>query len=339
VERINKNMGMKELISLQSRIKEMLDEEMELFLEPAPESLREILNYYYSQGGKRLRPALLLAVARAFNSDENLVPHALTIELIHTFSLYHDDVIDGAKERRGAPTVHEKWNKATAIVGGDIFHAVIHGHLLSAIQNNRIKKPDSTIKFLTDLIQIVEVKVGNAVIEEMRLSESPQFPSLEASIAITAGKTAPLFAFCASAGAFLADQENVIVESMYEMGWKVGYAFQLLDDLTDYFKSDKDIGGDLREDKKTPLFVLAHQRKPSAVDHYRKKGDSLNSSDIIEFRNEFRDELLEILNWANKEISDARQYLHHIPDNTGKELILTLFNLLETKSSEFNGLI
>ncbi len=336
------NAGVKEFNLLQetiSKITEMLDEEMNIFLEPVPLFLREILSYYYSQGGKRLRPALLLAVANAFGSKENLAPFALTIELIHTMSLYHDDVIDDAKERRGVPTVHERWNAATAIVGGDIFHAVIHLHILRAIQTNRVTNKDIAMRFLVDLIQIAELKVGAAVIEEMRMAESSKIPSLEASIEVTAGKTAPLFAFCATAGAYLAEQDPEIVEDMNEMGKKIGYAFQLLDDLLDYFESDKDIGGDLREDKKTPLLVLAHHKDPKKVESYRRQKEKLTREDIIRFRSEFTEEIKQILDWALKEIKESRQLLVKIPENEGKILINALFTLLENKTTEFSNQI
>jgi geranylgeranyl pyrophosphate synthase len=325
------------LISMQTQINEMIDDEMAIFLEPIPESIKELLSYYYSQGGKRLRPALLLATAQAFDSDENLAPYALIIELIHTMSLYHDDVIDGAKERRGAPTVHIKWDKPTAIVGGDIFHALIHNHLLTAIQQKRIKKTEVAIKFLVDLIQTVEVKIGTAVLQEMAFSQSQSIPELSDVVEVTAGKTAPLFAFCAAAGAYLSEKDSLIVEDMYEMGWKIGYAFQLLDDVADFFKSDKDSGGDLREDKKTPLLVLANSKNSERVRWYQSNRMNLTSKDISQFIFEFREEFHEVLNWVKKEIHASKAYLTHIPENRHKELILGLYILLESKVSEVSN--
>lgn len=326
---------MNQLISLQTHTQKLLDKEMELFLKPLSNGIRDILSYYYTLGGKKLRPTLFLAVAQAFNAQENLAPHALALELIHTMSLYHDDVIDGAKERRGAPTVHEKWDNATAIVGGDIFHSLIHGHLLEAVNKNRVKNQTLTLKFLRDLIYHVELPIGITVIDEMNLSNSSEIPTIDQAIEIVVGKTAPLFAFSAAAGASIAGQTEKIAEDMFEMGRQLGYAFQLLDDIGDFFVSDKDIGSDLREDKKTPLFVLANQSNPGLLDHYRKKRKNLTEDDIISFRREFKDQFLEILQWVDKALNLAREYIVEIPNNQGKDFIKAIFSLLELKLQEF----
>lgn len=325
------------LVSFQTEIKVLLDQEMEKFLKPLSPEISEILNYYYTLGGKKMRPALFLAISNAFDSDENLAPHALALELIHTMSLYHDDVIDHAKERRGAPTVHEKWNQATAIVGGDILHAIIHGHILKAIQNKRIIHPDLALRFLQDLIYNVELPIGSAVIDEMRLSESKKIPDLSDSLKTTVGKTAPLFAFSASAGAYIAGQSAKIAEDMFEMGTNMGQAFQLLDDIGDFFENNKDIGGDLREDKKTPILILAHMTNPELVDNYRNKGDKLSSQDIIQFRSIFKNEFFTVLEWINSHLKTAKNHLNLIPDNSSKDYIIALFKLLELKILEFTN--
>ncbi|OLS20129.1 MAG: (2E,6E)-farnesyl diphosphate synthase [Candidatus Heimdallarchaeota archaeon LC_2] len=325
---------LQKLVSFQSQINELLDHEMKKFLAPLNESIREILKYYYDLGGKKMRPALFLAVAQAFESQENLAPHALALELIHTMSLYHDDVIDHAKERRGAPTVHEKWNTATAIVGGDILHTLIHGHILRSIENKHIKYPDLALKFMQDLIYNVEIPIGSAVIDEMRLSESNEIPTLSEAMKATVGKTAPLFAFSASAGAYISGQSKQISEDMFDMGMHLGQAFQLLDDLNDYFKSDKDIGGDLREDKKTPFLILAYEKNPQLVQSYRERRDNLSDQDIKEFRESFKDEMKTVLDWSEKHINSAKQFMAQIPNNTTKEYILALFKLMKLKVKE-----
>ncbi|MCE7737727.1 MAG: polyprenyl synthetase family protein [Candidatus Heimdallarchaeota archaeon] len=327
---------LKQLVSFQSEINVLLDQEMERFLEPLTPEIGEILNYYYTLGGKKMRPALFLAIAKAFDSDENLAPHALALELIHTMSLYHDDVIDNAKERRGAPTVHEKWNQATAIVGGDILHAIIHGHILKAIENKSILYADRAMRFLQDLIYLVELPIGSAVIDEMRFSESKVIPELADSLKTTVGKTAPLFAFSASAGAYLSGQTSKIAEDMFEMGTNMGQAFQLLDDIGDYFENNKDIGGDLREDKKTPILILAYKKNPQLVDKYREKGESLTSLDIIQFRSIFKEEMLTVLGWANSHLEAAMSHLNLIPNNTNKQYVLALFTLLQLQIKKFN---
>jgi geranylgeranyl pyrophosphate synthase len=326
---------LKQLVSFQDGITVLLDNEMEKFLDPLNPSIREILSYYYKLGGKKMRPALFLATAQAFDSDENLAPHALALELIHTMSLYHDDVIDHARERRGAPTAHEKWNQATAIVGGDILHALIHGYILKSINNKSITYPSLALKFLEDLIYNVELPIGSAVIDEMWFAESPTVPDLTDAFKTTVGKTAPLFAFSASAGAYLAGQSDEISQKMYDMGMHMGQAFQLLDDMGDFFESDKDIGGDLREDKKTPILILAYQTNPKFVDEFRQKGHRLTKEDIVLFRQTFKNELMKVLEWAETHLESAKNHLQLIPENSNKNFILALFTLLKLKIKEF----
>ncbi len=325
---------LQKLVSFQSQINELLDNEMKNFLAPLNDPIKEILKYYYDLGGKKMRPALFLAIAQAFESDENLAPHALALELIHTMSLYHDDVIDHSKERRGAPTVHEKWNTATAIVGGDILHALIHGHILRSIENKNITYPDLALKFMQDLIYNVEVPIGSAVIDEMRMSESGEMPSLSDAMKATVGKTAPLFAFSASAGSYIAGQTKQISDDMFNMGMHMGQAFQLLDDLNDYFESDKDVGGDLREDKKTPLLILAYEKNPQLIDDYRKRNQELSKKDIEDFKVIFKDEMITVLNWSTEHIHSAKEYLTQIPENSAKEYVLALYNLMKLKIKE-----
>jgi geranylgeranyl pyrophosphate synthase len=330
---------LRQLVSFQSEINVLLNEEMEKFLNPLNPSIREILNYYYKLGGKKMRPALFLATAKAFETNENLAPHALALELIHTMSLYHDDVIDHARERRGAPTAHEKWNQATAIVGGDILHALIHGYILKSINSKTILYPDLALKFLQDLIYEVELPIGSAVIDEMWFAEAPTVPELTDAFKTSVGKTAPLFAFSASAGAYIAGQPVEIAEKMFDMGQHMGQAFQLLDDMGDFFESDKDIGGDLREDKKTPLLILAYQTNPKLVDEFRQKGYRLTKDDIVLFRQTFKDEMMKVLEWADSHLDSAKNHLELIPENSSKNIIIALFTLLEIKIKEFDAKI
>ncbi|MFV2015796.1 MAG: polyprenyl synthetase family protein, partial [Candidatus Heimdallarchaeota archaeon] len=210
-----------------------------------------------------------------------------------------------------------------------------YNNVLKAIEKKRIIHSDLALRFLQDMIYNVELLIGSAVINEMRYSETKKIPNLTDSLKTTVGKTAPLFAFSASAGAYIAGQSAEIVEDMFKMGTNIGQAFQLLDDTSDFFENNKDIGGDLREDKKTPILILAHEKNPQLVDNYRSKGEKLTKQDIIKFRTTFTDEILTVLSWANSHLEAAAGNLRLIPDNINKGYIVALFTLLELKIKEF----
>jgi len=326
------------LTNLQSKISEMLDDELDYFLDMTKEELKEIISYYYKLGGKRLRPTLFVALANAFECREDINPYSLVIELIHTMSLYHDDVIDDAYERRGAPTVHIKWDVPTAIVGGDVLHSLVHGHLLNALKQERLKNKDFVIRFLSDLTHFVELEIGNAVLLEMKYAKTNTIPTLDESMKMTASKTAPLFAFSASAAAYLSEKTINTVDAMYQMGWNLGFAFQLLDDIGDYFESDKDIGGDLREDKKTPILVMINEKYPAELRHYREI-DTLTTADIEKFKIQFKDIFLEIISIIKRKLQKASEGLEFIPSNEGKDQVQAIFKLMELKNNKFLELL
>ena len=133
---------------LQEKYEPILEAEIKKMFEPIEEPMKSILLYYHRLGGKRIRPALcMISSEMVGGTAEQAAPVAAICELIHTFSLFHDDVIDNADTRRGAETVHKKWDVATAIVAGDILHAVIHGHIAQSAAEGRIPN-DQALKIL-----------------------------------------------------------------------------------------------------------------------------------------------------------------------------------------------
>lgn len=316
------------LTQMQSKIGSLLEAEMKHFSNSIPDYVDEIVTYLYNQGGKRLRPTFFILLAEFLGAKNSLGPFALAIELIHTMSLYHDDVIDDATSRRGAPTAHIKWDEATAIVGGDILHSLIHRHIIDQAVSGRVDQ-DTTIRFLKELLDI-EVEIGSTVLLEMKESISDTIPSLDDAIQITAGKTAPLFAFSAKAAAIVAGHEQ-IANNLYEFGYKYGLAFQLLDDLLDYFSTDKDMGGDLREAKKTPLIVLIAERFPNKIKNVLGKTD-LSEKEIVEFRNTFSSEFTEIISWIEDYLHQAKEHIDAI--GIPSDQLAILFSIIRTKIIE-----
>lgn len=309
---------------------------MKIFLSNVENNhIKDILSYYFDLGGKRMRPTLFYAVSKCFGSQENLSPFSLVLELIHTMSLYHDDVIDHAEERRGAPTVHMKWDIATAIVGGDIFHGLIHKYLIDAIREKKIKDADLALKFLSDLITDVELTIGTAVLKEMQMAKEKEIPDLDTAIKVASEKTAPLFAFSAAAAASLAHVNEEISSKMYRMGLEFGYAFQLLDDLGDFFPSDKGFGNDLKEDRKTPLLVLCNNANPEKLLQYRMLNTNLSEEDISMFKVDFKAQFIEITSWISESIASTKEYMKILPNNEFKENVQAILQMLELKNNHF----
>jgi octaprenyl-diphosphate synthase len=223
------------------------------YLDPEIRLVEDVGRHILSAGGKRLRPLLMMEVCRMLGGDvERVVPLAVGIEYIHMASLLHDDVVDGAHTRRGRPSANALFGNQAVVLGGDYFYA--KALWLYANYGN---------------LQAVEI-VSRAV---MHMSQSQLLELLalgkliseEEYFRIIDGKTGALFGASMGVGALMA--ESPLAEEFYQMGLKVGRAFQLIDDALDYSSSEerlgKPVGNDLREGKCTyPLLsVLDHLDK------------------------------------------------------------------------------
>ena len=207
-------------------------------------------------GGKRLRPAVLLLSADAVKkgrSDE-LLPAALALELIHTFTLIHDDIMDSDRERRGVPTVHTLWGEPTAILAGDVLYAHAFEYLCHALADDR-----SRVKAVTILARAcAEICEG----QQMDMSfEGRDDVTTGEYLEMVQKKTGALYAASAGIGALLAGGTMVQTDALFQYGLRSGIAFQIQDDLIDIIsdaeKSGKDRGSDLRRGKQTLITIKA----------------------------------------------------------------------------------
>ena len=201
-------------------------------------------NYVKEGGGKRIRPAVLLMAARmAGYSGDRAVLYASVIEFIHTATLVHDDIIDESELRRGREAVHTRWGNHVTVLFGDFLY--LKSMSLALTSDNL-----EIIRLLCDVtLRIVEGEIyqltKNGVVD---LSE-------EEHLDIVRRKTAYLFAGCAKIGGMLGPTTREQQNALWEYGFNVGMAFQLVDDLLDFTGEEgalgKPIGGDLREGKMT----------------------------------------------------------------------------------------
>ena len=216
---------------------------------PVP-AVTSIGEYLQVSGGKRLRPALLLLSTRAFGEvGPAAVNLGAVVEMIHTATLVHDDVIDGADLRRGRPSTNSRWGNHTSVLAGDWLY----------MQAFSLAVKGRNFHVLDILIELTQMMVEGellqwAMIGRLDLTEAEHLDLVER-------KTACLFGACTRLGAVLARQAPEIEEAMGRYGRNLGMAFQLVDDLLDFTASEdvlgKPVGSDVREGKITlPLIHL-----------------------------------------------------------------------------------
>jgi geranylgeranyl diphosphate synthase type II len=227
-----------------------------LVRETKPRTLYGPIKYVLRGGGKRIRPILtLLACEAAGGRTEDAIHAGAGIEILHNFTLVHDDIMDNAASRRGRATVHTQWDANVAILVGDELLALAYRALLQT-RSNRIHE---ITKVFTE--GVVEVCEGQAYDKEF---EQQRDVTVQDYLRMIRKKTAKLVAVSTELGALVADANNTALRALRSYGDRVGRAFQVQDDLLDIIADEKEfgktIGGDLEEGKKTYLYLEALRR-------------------------------------------------------------------------------
>jgi geranylgeranyl diphosphate synthase type II len=220
-----------------------------------PRELYEPISYTLEEGGKRLRPVLVLLACDLFggNIEKALFP-AMGLEIFHNFTLLHDDIMDQAAIRRGKESVHKKWNANTAILSGDTMFVLAYEYVA--------KTDPALLPQVLDLFNDTAKKVCEGQQYDMNY-ETRNNVSIEEYLMMIRLKTGVLIACSLKLGAILAHAEPAEAEKIYEFGIHLGLAFQLQDDFLDAFgeasKFGKAIGGDIVTNKKTFLYLKAFE--------------------------------------------------------------------------------
>ncbi len=216
-----------------------------------PASLYEPGEYFLSWGGKRIRPVMCLMGNELFEDiQEDAYKVATAIELFHNFTLIHDDIMDEAPLRRGMETVHMKYGPNTALLAGDVMMIQAYEYL------NKIN-----IQYLHPILQLFN-RTAKEVCEGQQLDidfEKMSDVSMEAYIEMISLKTSVLLASSLEMGAIIGGAGEGNCRHLYEFGKNLGIAFQIQDDYLDAFgdpeKFGKETGGDIRQNKKTFLWL------------------------------------------------------------------------------------
>jgi len=219
----------------------------------AVEAITTINQYLQAGGGKRLRPVLLLLASRLFGPATDCARRlAAVVEMVHTATLVHDDVIDIAKTRRGRPSTNVVWGNHTSVLAGDWLY----------MQAFQVALRERNFHILDILISLTQMMVEGELVQLERLhrvdiSEADYMELVDR-------KTASLFSACARLGAVAGSAGEVAESRLSDFAWNLGMAFQLVDDILDFTSTEKILGkpagNDLREGKVTLPMIYALER-------------------------------------------------------------------------------
>ena len=244
----------------------------------SPKYLYNPIKYSLESKGKRYRPIIVHLAGRSFKSDpDELMKISLGIELLHNFTLIHDDIMDSDDIRRNVPTLHKKFDVPSAILAGDGIFTISQLILISLEHNST--------KLLQKYNEVVlEICEGQALDKEF---EDQAEIELDAYIDMVKKKTGALLGACLCLPALIHDESSEKVEKLYNVGKCLGVAFQLQDDILEIFGDEKVIGKSLGSDiianKKTAIALIANKINSDEWNNLISEFDGNNLEKIRNF--------------------------------------------------------
>jgi geranylgeranyl diphosphate synthase type I len=316
-----------------------IDQEITAALEEVdPETLRQASEHLVKAGGKKLRPSLVVLSAEAVGGQvKSALKTGAAVELIHTFSLIHDDIMDQDEKRRGKPSVHVLWGEPTAILAGDTLFSKAFETVMRSEEDG---VPAPTI--LPALNAVVDscVKICEGQALDMGFAERNDVTE-EEYLNMIFKKTAALIAAATKAGAIVGGGTHEQIEALSEYGRLIGMAFQIQDDYLDVASSEEDlgkpVGSDIVEGKMTLLVVNALARA-SEEDHNRlltilkEEGDE-HVSEAMEIMEKYGS--IEYA-WqvAQEDVNQAKQLLRDVLDDSpAREALLLIADFVLQRSN------
>lgn len=286
-----------------------------------PEELYKASRYLVDAGGKRLRPAVLILAAEAVGSNlKSVLPAAVAVELVHNFTLIHDDIMDRDDVRRGRPAVHKIWGEAGAILAGDTLYSKAF-EILSKVENEPVR-----ILKCMDVLSKTCTEICEGQWLDMDF-EKREKVSKSGYIEMVEKKTSVLYAAAAKIGALLGGASDEVAEALSEYGRLIGIGFQMYDDVLDMVSPEEVLGkvrgSDLMEGKHTLIVIDAFE-----------KGVKLDIFGKGEATQEESDEAVSILtecgsidyvkNLAISYINEGKAKLDALQDCPEKDLLLQI---------------
>ncbi|MGN1362460.1 MAG: short chain isoprenyl diphosphate synthase IdsA [Methanobrevibacter sp.] len=304
-----------------------------------PKELQESSIYLTKAGGKMLRPALTLLTTQAVGgSKEQALKTAAAFELIHTFSLIHDDIMDDDDMRRGKPSVHTVWGEPLAILAGDTLFSKAFELVISSKEDN--VHPERVANALS-VVADACVKICEGQASDMGFEGNFDVNEDE-YLNMIFKKTGALIAGACEAGAILGGADQEVIDAMYEYGKAIGLAFQIQDDYLDVISDEEDlgkpVGSDIAEgkmtlmvvkalneandeDKQTLIKILEDQNSP--IEDVNKAIDLFNKYGSIKYAHDL----------ALENVNKAKEILNILPDSSSKSSLSMLADfVIERKS-------
>src|SRR5438105_3362676 len=282
-------------------------------------AITDIGEYLRGGGGKRIRPALVLLSSKLFNYEgRGAIRLGAVVEIIHTATLVHDDIIDEAKTRRGRPAANTQWGNSKCVLAGDWLY----------MQAFKIAVQERNFRILDTLIELTQQMVEGELLQMEKLGK---LISLEVHFDLIYRKTACLFSVCMRLGGILGGATPDQEESLGKYGHDLGMAFQIVDDVLDLTASEtilgKPVASDLREGKVTMSVIHALDR--CTAEERRRIETVLHDR---AFSSVSLDQVLSLLqkygsvdaayNRAAEHAEAARQAICNFPDSEFKRALL-----------------
>jgi geranylgeranyl diphosphate synthase, type I len=318
--------------------------ELPLYLESVAKTIDHMIDRYFvdkagelnkasahllAAGGKRLRPAVVMLAADAVKpgSSDDLLHAALALEVTHTFTLIHDDIMDADSLRRGVQTVHTKWDMPTGILAGDVLYARAFEHLciVNAKDDAKVRAVMMLAKACADICEGQHMDMS---FEHRNDVDEPEYMEMVRK------KTGVLYAAAAGIGAVLAGGNAIQAKALYNFGLNTGVAFQIQDDLIDLLtpaeKSGKDQASDLREGKQTLLMIKARE-KGLDLSKYRRE---LTRADIDAAIRELTEAgvIDEVKGVASDLVTASNKHLSVIQASKERQLLMDIGEFFVTRS-------
>ena len=257
---------------------EKLESSLALSVSSEIELATEVSNYIVNSGGKRIRPAICILVAKAFGySGDDLIRLASSIELLHTATLIHDDVVDESQMRRGKESIQKKWDNAHGVLVGDFVYSKAF-QLMASFDNPNIIRALANATNRISEGEVLQLSLKN----QDQLTERQYFEIIDR-------KTAELFKVSSVTAGILSDCNESQLNSLAQFSTSLGIAFQIQDDILDYYGDEnltgKKVGKDYEEGKFTLPIIIA----------LRNTDDENNKKILSLFRNNKKNQFSEVL--------------------------------------------
>ena len=294
----------------------------------SPKYLYDPLKYVLNGKGKRLRPILLMLTGISFGVEKNeLQSAALAVELLHNFTLVHDDIMDNDIMRHGQPTVQQKWDIPTSILTGDAIF-VESQRVIGKINTN------SQIIFNRFNDAALDICVGQAYDKEYEENDEI---TLDEYLHMIEKKTGALLSLCVEIPALLSNQDDKVCKNLREFAYNIGKAFQIQDDLLEIYSDTKSMGKRLGSDflskKQTALTIMARKIAPNEWSDIYHNIESYPIEKMLNIIRSFFDRhniYSETKTLTEKYINNAFDNLLVIPESN-REYLISFTNFIRNR--------